>query len=108
MSNIRILSPSQIQEAKQLREKLGYTKKELADRYNVAPTTIWYGIYGRKRKTKRIYVYRRQQNNFKFTNIQGFIEIVEKMREEGMTSGEIAFIFNVPLEEINLIWTKSL
>lgn len=108
MSNIRVLSDSQIVEAKKLIDELGYTKRRLAKMYDVAPTTLWYNIYGRKRKTRKIYVYRRQQQNFNFINIKGFVQIVESMRDEGLTSGEIAHVFNVPVAEINLIWCKTL
>lgn len=108
MSNIRVLTLEQIEEARSLRESMGLTKKELAERYSVGQTTIWYNIYGRKRKTRRIYIYKKAYLNYKFTNIHGFLVVVEKMREEGITSGEIALIFNVPIEEINLIWCKTL
>ena len=104
----RILTDEQIEKARLLREQLGYTKRDLAQEFNVAETTIWYNIYGRKRKTRRIYTYRRQHENFNFVNIQGFVNIVEKMRQEGLTSVDVADVFNVPLEEINLIWCKTL
>ena len=108
MSNIRRLTDEQIEEAKKLREELGYTKKELADMYDVAQTTIWYNIYGRKRKTRKVYIYRREQQDYKFVDIKGFVMIVERLRQKGLTSGEIALVFSVPIEQINKIWCKTL
>ena len=108
MSNLRLLTEEQVIEAKRLRNSLGYTKLELAKKFEVAPTTIWYNIYGRKRRTKKIFIYKRTHQNYKFTNLKSFVIIVEKMRTEGLTSNEIANIFSVPLQEINLIWCKTL
>jgi predicted transcriptional regulator len=108
MSNYRLLTEEQVREAKQLRNSLGYTKMELAKRYEVSPTTIWYNIYGRKRRTKKLFIYKRTHQNYKFTNLKSFVIIVEKMRDEGINSNEIANIFNVPLQEINQIWCKTL
>lgn len=108
MSYHRVLTDEQILEAKTLREQLGYTKRQLAETFGVGSTTIWNNLYGRKRKTKKIYLYRRKHEDFNFTNIQGFVIIVENLRNEGMTSGDIADIFQVPLKEINQIWKKTL
>lgn len=87
---------------------MGYSKRELANHFQVAETTIWYNIYGRKRRTRRVYLYKRQQKNFDFTDIKSFVDIVENMRKEGLSSGEVAHVFEVPLKQINLIWCKSL
>lgn len=87
---------------------MGFTKKELADKYDVSQTTIWYNIYGRKRKTKKIYLYKRQQESYRYLDIKGFVMVVEDLRQKGLTSGEIAQVFNIPVEEINLIWCKTL
>ncbi len=106
--NHRVLTPEQIEEAKRLRKELGYTKNKLAQEFDVSPTTIWYNIYGRKRKTKRVFLYRRQQESYKFVDIKGFVRVVEDLRTKGLTSGEIALVFSVPIEQINLIWCKTL
>ncbi len=108
MSNYRVLTDEQVAEAKRLREELGYTKKELAKEFDVPATTIWYNIYGRKRKTKKIYLYKRQSDSYRYTDIKGFVTIVEDLRTKGLTSAEIAQVFSIPVEEINLIWCKTL
>jgi hypothetical protein len=106
MSYNRLLTNEQILQAKELREKFGYTKKELAIEFNVAPTTIWYNIYGRKRKTKRIYNYKKAV--YKYVDINGFLIIVENLRKKGLTSAQVAQVFDVPIEQINKIWCKTL
>lgn len=51
----KILSPEQIEEAKQLR-KQGKTKRQLALIYEVGETTIWENVFS-NRKRVRIYRY---------------------------------------------------
>lgn len=41
----RLLTQEQIAEAKQLREKLGLTKRQLADLFNVGASTIWDNVF---------------------------------------------------------------
>jgi len=103
----RLLNNEQIQEARTLRERFGYTKKELARQYNVAETTIWYLIYGRKRKTNRVYK-KRPKPVYAYVDINGFLTIVKELRAKGLTSGQVAEVFEVPVEQINLIWCKTL
>jgi orotate phosphoribosyltransferase-like protein len=103
----RLLNNEQIQEARTLREQYGYTKKELAKQYNVAETTIWYLIYGRKRKTERKYL-KRPKPVYAYVDINGFLAIVKELRAKGLTSRQVAEVFEVPVEQINLIWCKSL
>lgn len=107
MSNNRLLTDNQIAEARTLREQYGYTKKELAQQYQVAETTIWYTLYGRKRKTKKIYK-RRPKPVYAYLDINGFLEVVKELRAKGLTSGQVAEVFDVPVEQINLIWCKTL
>jgi orotate phosphoribosyltransferase-like protein len=103
----RILTDEQIEQAKDLRTNYGYTKRQLAEEYDVAETTIWYLIYGRKRKTNREYT-RRPKPVYAYVDIQGFISIVKELREKGLNSGQVAEVFDVPVEQINLIWCKTL
>lgn len=51
----RVLSPEQIAEAKRLREHFGYTKRKLADYFEVGQTTIWENVFSTRRRTRRIY-----------------------------------------------------
>lgn len=107
MVQSRLLTENQIQEARILRQKHGYTKKELAQHYNVAETTIWYLIYGRERKTNRVYK-RRPKPVYAYLDINGFLAVVKELRAKGLTSGQVAEVFDVPVEQINLIWCKTL
>lgn len=104
---IRKLTDKQIQEARILRDKMGFTKNQLAREFDVAPTTIFYNLYGRKRKTNRIYK-PRVKPIYAYVDITGFLLIVEELRKKGLTSGQIAQVFDVPVEQINLIWCKTL
>jgi len=104
---MRLLNDNQIKEARTLREQYGYTKKELAEHYQVAQTTIWYTIYGRKKKTNRV-LKRRPKPVYAYLDINGFLSVVKELRDKGLTSGQVAEVFDVPVEQINLIWCKTL
>lgn len=104
MSNIRVLTQEQILEAKKLREEMGYTKRRLAEHFEVGGTTIWNYLYGRKP-----YIYIRPRVKiYTFIHIRTFVDIVVAMRNEGYTSNDISKQFNVPLKEVNRIWIKTI
>lgn len=103
----KLLSEEQIKEAIFLREEKGYTKKQLSLYYQIPETTIWYYIYGRKRKTKTKYN-RRPKPVYAYLDINGFLSVVKDLRSKGLTSGQVAEVFDVPVEQINLIWCKTL
>lgn len=107
MSNQKLLSEEQILEARNLSKQMGLSKYELARRYDVSPTTIFYSMYGRKRRTKKIYRYK-EKPVYVYLDINGFFLVVKELRKKGLTSGQIAMVFNVPVEQINLIWCKTL
>ena len=53
----RLLTQQQIEEARQLRDKLGIGKRRLAELFNVSSTTIWENVY----LTSRIELVQRQK-----------------------------------------------
>ena len=50
----RILTDEQIKEAKELRRKHGYSKRQLAVIFKVPPTVIWENVFRTKKKVKNI------------------------------------------------------
>lgn len=102
----RILSIQQVEQARLLRNR-GYTKNEIARELDVAPTTLWYTLYGRSKKTTRSYK-KRPKPVYAYLDINGFLLVVRELRQKGLTSGQIAQVFDVPVEQINLIWCKTL
>lgn len=54
----RALTPEQIKTAKELKQD-GYSKRNLARKFKVSPTTIWENVFA---KTKRIRIYIRKEH----------------------------------------------
>lgn len=102
MSCHKILSPFEIEEAKELR-KLGFTKRQLAERYEVGETTIWENIFNTKKRERKP-----QVKKFipRFRKIPSVICLMQELRQDGYTSKEIADYFNIPLKEVNFIFSK--
>lgn len=106
----RILTDKEIDLARELREK-GYTKKQLADEFMVGETTIWYNIYGRRRKTdrvKRVYLYRNTKRpEFKFLQDNFSIAHIITLKRIGLTSSQVSSHLRIPLQEVNIIWSQN-
>jgi len=97
----RKLSDEQIKEAKELRNK-GYTKNQLAEMYEVSPTTIWDNVF---RKTKQIKIKRPKRVIYSYRKIKGVIMVVRQLRSEELTSIEVANQLDIPLVEVNYIYS---
>ena len=89
------LSQDQIILAKRL-QKIGYSNRDISDILNIAKSTIWDNIYNEKRQKIELPPFRR---------IQIAIQVVKMKKEQGLNSLEVATELNIPLGEVNYIWT---
>lgn len=100
----KILSSDEIIEAHFLREQ-GWTKRQLALKYEVGETTIWENIFltGNIRRT-----FHKGKETFSFKKLPPVVALVTKMRDEdGMTSLEISGILEISLNEVNFIFSHN-
>lgn len=96
----KLLTIDQIKEAHRLRQQ-NYSKRKLAEYFNVGATTIWDNIFANARK-------RQPKDKTSFKDITTFVVIVSSLRDKGLTSIEIAKQYEVPIKDINIIWCKTL
>lgn len=98
----RILSASEIKEANTLREE-GWTKRQLSQKYEVGETTIWENIFlsGKVRRHPK------SKPKPAFRKIGVVIDLIIKMRQNDMTSLEISDILDIPLQEVNYIFSNN-
>ena len=98
----RKLTEEQIQEAKDLRKK-GYTKRQLAELFEVSSTTIWENVFSNKKRPKRGRPVKRQI--YSYRKIKGVIMVVNQLRAKEYTSKEVSEELSIPLEEVNYIYS---
>lgn len=53
MTRRRVFTPEQIEQAKYLRAKLGYTKRQLAAYFQVSGTAIWTNVFATRRHIRK-------------------------------------------------------
>jgi len=94
MGRINKLSQSHINLAIKLKE-LGFSKRKISELLEIAETTIWDNIY----KKKEIVL--------PFRDINIVINIIKTKKNEGLTSLQVSQQFDIPLGEVNYIWTKG-
>ncbi len=98
----KVLSPQEIIEAKRLR-KQGYSRKQLADMFNVGQTTIWDNIYRINRFPKK--PRQKRESVITYRKVQIVIEAVTLMRNRGLNSLETSTNLEIPLKEVNFIYS---
>jgi DNA repair photolyase len=103
MSIVRVLTDEQIKEAQQLRLS-GFTKRRLAKYFDVSETTIWDNVF--KEYSKRCPKYKREKKKFKVIRYKIVVFVVKLRRDMGYNSMDVANELNLPLEEINNIYSN--
>lgn len=98
----RALTLEQIEEAKLLRQQ-GFSNRQLAERYGVGKTTIWENVYDSNRIPKET---RKGRIYYTFLEINGIMVVIRQMRDRDMNSMEVAEELNIPLEQVNILFTK--
>lgn len=99
----RILTEQQIQEAKALRLS-GYTKRRLAEKFGVGQTTIWDNVFYYKGKKIR-HIKQRQKEVPKISRYKIIVFVIKLKKQEGHTSGEIAQELDLPLADVNHVYS---
>jgi len=89
------LSQEQITLAHRLKS-IGYSNRDIADILNVAKSTIWDNIYNEKEKKIELPYFRK---------IQIAIQVIKLRKQQGKNSREVAEELDIPLGEVNHIWT---
>jgi orotate phosphoribosyltransferase-like protein len=89
------LTQEQITLAKRLRS-IGYSNRDISDILNIAKSTIWDNIYDERRQKVDLPPFRR---------IQIAIQVVHLRKQQGRNSREVAEELNIPLGEVNYMWT---
>jgi len=100
---VAVLTKEQIEEGKRLKEQ-GYTRKQIAELFGVGHTTVWDHIYSTKKRkhiaTRPVVI--------TFRKINIVCAAVKILRNQGLTSDEVAEKLYLPLEDVNYLWTKLL
>ena len=96
----RVLEPYQLQEARELKER-GYSKREIAKRYGVGGTTIWENVFATKQKEPQA------PQLPTYSKLKCVIFTVSLLRQQGYTSGVVAHSLQLPLIEVNRIYSKE-
>jgi len=96
------LTPEQLKEAEALFRE-GYSNRQIARHFGVAKTTIWENIYAPK---ERMRVFNPTRNIYLFATIKSVILIVSDMRNRGLNSDKVAQELQMPLEEVNHIYSQ--
>lgn len=100
----RVLSPEQLEEAKQLRLQ-GFTKRQLAKKYGVGQTTIWDNVfYYKGKRVKKLAP--RPIEKPKILRYKIVVYAIQLKKQQGFNSGQIANEFSLPLSEVNYIYSK--
>ncbi len=97
----KILSPEEIAEAKALKEK-GMTKRQLARYFEVGSTTIWDNVFGTRKR------YPKSLNQPTFRNLKSITLVIHYLKCDGYTSIQVSQRLNIPLQDVNYIWTKNI
>lgn len=100
----RVLSKEQIEEAKELREKEKWSNRKIARHFGVAKSTIWDNVFAGRRRTRRITPHVPREISYR--DLRCVIIVVVNMREREMNSLEIAEKYELPLEEVNAIFSR--
>jgi len=99
----RLLSQEEIDKAKMLKER-GLTKRQLAVIFEVSSTTIWYSVYAKEKRVQS----RRTGKIYTFRNIQSVGRVVQSLKGKDYSSLKVATILNIPLNDVNYLWTKNI
>lgn len=97
----RILDSTQLSQAEEMLEN-GATNREIARYFGVGKTTIWDNVY---RQKKRMRIYNRARFTYLFIPIKSVIIIVNQLRNQGLNSGQVSQDLQIPLEEVNYIYS---
>jgi len=101
----RLLTLSQIKEAKKLRRS-GYTKRQLAEMFEVGQTTIWENVFFDRRKQHRTITVK-ECSVLRITHIRFMFDVVKLRKQQGATSLDTAKELNLPLSQINYIYIRK-
>jgi len=99
----RILSQKEIDKAKELKQE-GLTKRQLALIFEVSSTTIWYCVYAKEKRVQS----KRKGRVYTFRNIQSVEKVVQSLKGQEFNSKEVSEILNIPLIDVNYLWTKNI
>lgn len=97
----RVLSPEEIQEALLLKTQ-GYSKRALARKYNVGGTTIWENVFSTGKRERR----HDTDPLPSYSTLRCVIFAVTLMRRQDYTSGEVAHSLQIPLLEVNRVYSN--
>ena len=98
---MRILTPEEIAEAKALKER-GMSKRQLARHFEVGSTTIWDHVFGQRKR------YPKGEYQPTFRNLKSITLVIHYLKCDGMTSIQVSQRLNIPLNDVNYIWTKKI
>lgn len=99
----RLLSQEEINEAHKLRQE-GWTKRQLAQKFEIGETTIWENIFITRRIQRGPVT---SVETYSFKKLPSVVDIIIKMRNQDMTSMEISGILDIPLNEVNFIFSHN-
>jgi len=97
----RILTQEEIAHAKALKEK-GMSKRQLARYFEVGSTTIWDNVFGQRKR------YPKGQNQPTFRNLKSITLVIHFLKHDGYTSIQVSQRLNIPLNDVNYVWTKRI
>lgn len=100
----RVLSEQQIQEAKILKLS-GYTKRKLAEHFNVAQTTIWDNVFRPYSKRLPRIAPPKTKEIPKISRYKIIVYVVKLKKHEGYNSMDIANELKLPLSDVNYIYS---
>lgn len=104
---VRLLTPEEIAEAKLLKQR-GYSKRQLAHKFEVGEMTIWENVYSERDKEneKRRSRFTSKIPAYTYRKIPIVIRAVCVMKKYCENSQQVAKELDMPLKEVNYIWAK--
>jgi hypothetical protein len=102
----RILSTEELLEAARLRTN-GWSKRKLAEHFEVGETTIWDNVYSTGTPKKKKIINKLPHFKKSFRTLPSVVHIIITLRNNDVTSYEISGILDIPLEEVNYIFAHN-
>lgn len=83
----------------------GYTKRKLAEIFEVGPTTIWKHVYADPNKIRRSIIINKQKVP-SFRNQRCIWSVIQYLKNKGYTSNTVSLEIQVPLRDVNYLWVR--